>query len=476
MIEGETIDRVEGPGGSAWMLNHLPRILWQRRVHVVRAFLLVLVAGIVAAYSLPTLYRSTATLLVQSQELPSEIVEAPGAGQIEERIAKIRERVLSRGDLISLIEQNDLYHDERRSNPMSYVVDKMRRATTIGSLAGDIGQTGSSKNDVIAVTMSFDYPEPEKAQAVLQSYVTSFLKLDSNNAEDQANLTLSFLQDQAGKLQAQIDSVERQMTDLKARNGAALANVGVPSLMDTGSYTAQITNLENQNRQLLAASRSPQADTQLAQAEAALAAAQATYSDSHPDVVQARARVEALKRMGANSGTDPNASIQEQIKGNNAAIASLTAARQSLVSRTNAAMAGQARAPAILEQAMQLENRASALRDQYKTVSTDLLKAQNSSRMTNEQRAERLSLVEPPNLPDTPHWPNRPLMIGGAAVAGLALGLLLALALELLLRPLRSTDQVEALGYPLLGAVPLLHSDRPKKRFGIFRRRETGFA
>jgi capsular polysaccharide biosynthesis protein len=96
--------------------------------------------------------------------------------------------------------------------------------------------------------------------------------------------------------------------------------------------------------------------------------------------------------------------------------------------------------------------------------------------MTNEQRAERLSLVEPPNLPDTPHWPNRPLMIGGAAVAGLVLGLLLALALELLLRPLRSTDQVEALGYPMLGAVPLLHSDRPKKRFGIFRRRETGFA
>ena len=122
--------------------------------------------------------------------------------------------------------------------------------------------------------------------------------------------------------------------------------------------------MENQNRQLLAASRTPQADTQLAQAEAALAAAQATYSDSHPDVVQARARVEALKRMGASSGSDPSASIQEQIKGNNAAIASLSAARQSLVSRTNAAMAGQARAPAILEQAMQLENRASALRDQ----------------------------------------------------------------------------------------------------------------
>ena len=39
------------------------------------------------------------------EDLPTDIVEAPGTGEIEKRIAKIREQVLSRGDLISLIEQ-----------------------------------------------------------------------------------------------------------------------------------------------------------------------------------------------------------------------------------------------------------------------------------------------------------------------------------------------------------------------------------
>ena len=108
---------------------------------------------------------------------------------------------------------------------------------------------------------------------------------------------------------------------------------------------------------------------------------------------------------------------------------------------------GQARAPAIMEQAMQLENRATTLRNQYQQISENLLKAQNSARMATEQRAERLSLVEPANLPDRPFSPNRPLLIAAGAAAGLVLGLLLALGIELVNRPVRSPRQLEQLGH-----------------------------
>jgi uncharacterized protein involved in exopolysaccharide biosynthesis len=483
MIEGQSIERMEGGAGIGWMLNHLPVILWQRRIYVIAAFVVLFLAGIVTAYSLPTLYRSTATLLVQAQQLPTELVQAPGTGEIEQRIARIRERVLSRGDLISLIEQYNLYPSERRSEPMSVVVEKMRAATSVGALAGDIGPGGGNNSNVIAVTVSFDYPEPAQAQSVMQSYVTRFLQMDNDAIEDQANLTVRFLQDQASKLQGQISAIENELTQMKARNGATLANVGVPSYMDTGGYTAQITSLENQNRQLLAQSRTPsQGDPMLAQAEAALAAARATYSDNHPDVVQARERLEAIRRLAPSNSSSGTSAIQEQIRANNEAIATLTAARNAAIARVNSAMAGQARAPALLEQAMQLENRANTLRGQYRSVADNLMKAQNSARLANEQRAERLSLVEPPNLPDRPHWPNRPIMIAGGAAAGLALGLLLALGVELLSRPMRSPTQVQALGLPVLGVVPVLQSEAPRKRgifrrvFGLFRKRDPGFA
>jgi uncharacterized protein involved in exopolysaccharide biosynthesis len=460
-------------GSFGWFFNHLPSILWQRRSLIFWPFIALLVGSIVAAFLLPTTYRSTASLLVQSQELPNSLVEAPAAGAIEQRIARIRERVLSRGDLVQLIEQLNLYPEERRSKPLSKVVEKMRDDTTVGALANDIGAQAGATADTIALDMSFDYSDPAQAQAVLQSFVNSFLTMDTEDVSEQARLSVRFLEDQAGKLRAEISTIENQLTGLKARNGAALASSGgAPPMIDVGGYSAQIISLESQNRQLLAqASRPAPKDPQLAAAESALAAAEATYADSHPDVRAARDRLTVLRQLSRSNGAaDDGAMVRSQIAANNMAIASIERARSQALARGQASMAGSARAPAILEQAMQLENRASGLREQYKSVAADLLKAQNRARLTNEQRAERLSLVEPPSLPDRAYSPNRLLLIAGGAILGLIVGLVLALALEVLRRPIRSPAQIEALGLPMLGVVPLLERKRTS-RWSWFKRR-----
>jgi uncharacterized protein involved in exopolysaccharide biosynthesis len=472
MIDPRLSDSDGAAGGGVWLLNHLPTILWQRRIYILVPFLVVLFGSAIAAYTLPTYYRSNATLLVRSAELPAAIADAPGA-DIEERIAKIREQVLSRGDLIRLIEQDDLYPEDRRSNSMSYVVDKMRRATTVGALASDIGQTGTTKDNTIALSLSFDYPDPGKAQAVMQEYVNQFLRKDSDESQDQADVAVRFLQDEAAKLQTQIQDIESRVTALKAQNGAALAGGSMPLVMDTGSYTAQIADLENQNRQLLAQTEHSD-NSELAQAEAALAKAQAVFSDNHPDVIQARERVRELRQAAAKA--DPNSSIQQQVQANNTAIASLKQSRDAAIAKENAAFAGQARAPAILEQASQLENQANALRDQYKQVADNLLKAEASARLADEQRGERLSLVDPANFPDHPQWPNRPLLIAAGAAAGIVLGIFLALGIELLNQPLRSPGQIEGMGLPVLGLVPIFQSPPHKRGLWLWGRREKSIA
>jgi uncharacterized protein involved in exopolysaccharide biosynthesis len=459
------------------MINYLPVILWQRRYYILACFLVALALGVVAAFGLPRTYRSTATLLVQSQDLPTTIVESPTNGAVEQRIARIREQVLSRGDLIQLIEQNDLYPRERRTQPLSKIIEKMRHSTSVGALSSDIGQQSGTQNNTIAIAMSFDYPDPGKAQAVLQSFVSKFLSMDSEDVEDQATLTVRFLQDQANKLQSQITEIEGQLTSLKARNGAALASSGMPPMLDTGSFSTQIAALQSENRQLLAQSRrGGNGNDALASAEAALAAAQAQYSDTHPDVIAAKERVKQLRQIAGSAA--PDTSIQEQIAANNAAIRQLMGQRDSVMARANAAVAGSARAPAILEQAMQLENRAATLRNQYQQVSENLLKAQNSARMATEQRAERLSLVEPANLPDRPFSPNRPLLIAAGAAAGLGLGFLIALALEFVNRPVRSPRQLEQLDVPVIGLVPLLKTKPQSRPAGIraFLKREKRLA
>jgi len=476
MTEAENLE--PRGAGFGWMINHLPTIIWQRRYYAISIFAAFLIVSVVAAYTLPTMYRSKATLLIESQELPQSVAQSPGTGAIEQRIAKIRQKVLSRGDLIALIEQYDLYPSERRSEPLSAVIDKMRKATSVGALEGDIGSKSANpgQSNVIALNMSFDYPEPAKAQEVLQSFAQSFLRMDSDLQEDQAALTVRFLEDQAQKLQSEIQQIEAEITALKARNGSVLSGTGVP-MLDTGTYSAQIVTLENENRQLLLQARkAPAQDQSIAQAAADLAAKQAQYADTHPDVVAARERLKALRSATPVLENSDTSGIQEQIRSNNEAIGALRAQKDAAMAQVNAKLAGQAQGPAILEQASQLEGRANALRAQYQDVAENLMKAQNSARMASEQRAERLSLVEPADLPDEPNWPNRPLLIGAGALAGAAFGLLVALIVEVLRRPLRSPVQLEGLGLPVVGIVPIIDRGPRRRWWHRFRRQEAELA
>lgn len=104
------------------------------------------------------------------------------------------------------------------------------------------------------------------------------------------------------------------------------------------------------------------------------------------------------------------------------------------------------------------------------------MKAQAGARMASEQRGERLSLVEPADLPDQPNWPNRPLLIAAGALAGAVLGLLLALIVEILRRPLRSPVQLESLGFPVVGIVPIIDRGVKRRWWQFFRRQEAELA
>ncbi|MBW6530825.1 lipopolysaccharide biosynthesis protein [Sphingomonas sp. RRHST34] len=458
------VDTNEEEGGGAGFFGYIPTILWQRRWLIIVPFVVLSTIGVALALLLPPMYRSSATLLVESQELPSTLVSSPLTTIIDQRIAKIREQVLSRGDLIALIEQNNLYEKERRSKPLSEIVETMQKATAVQAVSGDIGQGQQAQNggtSTIAFTMSFDYADPAKAQAVMQSIVSRFLEIDATTMAAQATNTVDFLQDQSRKLQDQIGQIEGQITQLKARNGLALSSGGIVMPSNSSGYSAQIAQLQSENRALLAQSRkSGGKDPLVQQAEQALIAARAVYNEGHPDVIRAKARLAQAQEIAKSQGdTSDTALVQSQIQANNAQIAQLESYRASDNARASASLANSSRAPVVMEQVNQLEARASGLRDQLKDITGNVLRAQNSARMAQEQKGERLTVVDPPASPDRPVSPNRLMLIGGGVAGGLGLGLVLALALEFLMRPIRGVDQLKALGLETLTVVPTFTPD-----------------
>jgi uncharacterized protein involved in exopolysaccharide biosynthesis len=467
----------DAPAAGGGFINYIPRILWERKWLVIVPFVVLSIAGIVTAFVLPRVYRSSATLLVESQELPTTLVSSPLNSIIDQRIAKIREQVLSRGDLIELIEQNNLYESERRSKPLSSIVSEMQDATKLQAVSGDLGAGGGAQpggTSTIAFSMSYDYADPAKAQAVMQSFVSRFLEIDATTMAAQANNTVDFLQDQSRRLTDEINRIEAQITGIKSRNGSALATGGMVMAPNTGGYSAQIAQLQGENRQLMAqARRGGGKDPLVQQAEAALVAARAVFAESHPDVVRAKSRLQQAQEIAASQGGSTDDSLlQGQIQANNAQIAQLEQYKAQDSARAAAGMAAQARGPALQEEVSQLEARANGLRDQLREISGNVLRAQNSARMAQEQKGERLSVVDPPSAPDKPVSPNRLLLIGGGIGAGLGLGLVLALALEFLMRPIRGVGQLQGLGLEPLALVPtftpdLAPGEKPRRRFRL---------
>ena len=465
---GGTGEDIQAPG----IFASLPSVLWQRRWLLIVPAVLIAAAAIVAAFLLPRSYQARATLLVESKNLPDA---AAGQGDpIDRRIAGIRQQILSRPNLVELIQANDLYNVSSRAQPLSSLVDKMRAATDISAVNADIQSAPTGNSGSIAFQLTFNYPQPGPAQIVAQAFVDKLVKLDASQTQGDAQANVNYLQDQQTDLQKQVSQIEGQMRQVAGANGAALSSAGAVMMSGGGGidYAGQIAGLQRENAQLAGqVTTATDRDPNVVSAEAALTAAEATYSDNHPDVQIARKRLE-IARANAKGLSSRNIStaVHQQIAANNAAIADLNRQRGAEQGRIATMAAAQARGPEAQQLVQQLNSRADMLRGNLARVTTSLLNARSVSKLTDTQGGERLTLIEPPVTPDHPTSPNRPMLIIGGIVAGIGVGLALVLLVELIQRPIRSAAQLAGLlGQPPLAVVPVL-SAKTSRFAGLFRR------
>ena len=462
-----TTDQTETYADPVSILAQAPGILLQRKWWLIIPTILLLIAGIAAAYLIPALYRSSSTLLVESADVPIDKDAGGGTEVVDERLAKIRQQILSRRDLIQLMDKYALYQSERQSDPLSKVVSKFHDAIAVTPVSAEFQQSGGKAT--IAFTISYDYRDPILAQQVTQSLIDRIVEIDSTTNVDQTRAAVAFLSQQTEDLQGQITLVQTQLSGLKARNGSLLSNVNVPMMGGGGGADGQIAMLQrdnaNLNQQRDLVKTSAERDPVVSQAEAGLAAARAIYAETHPDVIFAKQRLEEANRLAAtNVKKVPVDSIAQQIAFNNTQIAALQAAKSQDQSRSSQIYAAQSRGPAVMEQAAQMQQRLDGLNAQYQQSSTRLISAQAAARAATEQRGERLVVVDAPSQPDQPTWPNRPLLMAGGGAVGAGIGLALILLLELMRRPIRGAAGLEDVtGAIPLGIVPIISGKRTDK-------------
>ena len=479
-----TREAIQDDEPSGNIFAHLPTIVRQRKHWVIIPTILCFIAGIGAAYLLPTLYRSSATLLVESPQLPDDIAGSQDLDIIDQRIAKIRQQVLSRPRLIELIQKHRLYTDKRDRSSLSEIVEEMRSATSIDAVSAQLQQVGNGKSSTVAFSLSFNYEAAAQAQAVAQDMTEQVLLLDATRNSEQATNTVQFLTEQATAIQTQISALETSIEQVKAANGMALSSNAMSVFgLQTGGYDAQIAALQRENIQLNALKEakksSAERDPLVANAEAELAGAQARYSENHPDIAIARRRLSEARRLAANNLSKlPQDTFDQQIASNNAQVAALQAAKSQESSRAMAIQGAQARAPLVMEEIAQKQQRLDAFNKQYEDVSTRLMSAQSGAKAETEQKGERLSVIDPPVVPEDPISPNRPILIAGGLALGLGLGLVLILLMEIIQRPIRDALDIQSVsGASPLVTIPTIpdDSDAPVNWFKRITAFATGF-
>ncbi|MGR8929534.1 MAG: GumC family protein [Gammaproteobacteria bacterium] len=193
-------------------------VLNRRKWLLLATFLTVGFLGFVLAMKLPPVYRSSATILIEDQQIPRSMVQTTITDFADKRIELIRQRVMTRDRILSIIEKHKVYLDQRDELVPSELVKRFQEDAEIQLISADVRdpQHGGGKA-TIAFTISFGDRNPVLAQAVANELVSLFLDENTRVRAQRAAKTTEFLNTEADKLKAEIQAAEAQIMDYKAK-------------------------------------------------------------------------------------------------------------------------------------------------------------------------------------------------------------------------------------------------------------------
>jgi succinoglycan biosynthesis transport protein ExoP len=174
--------------------------------------------------------------------------------------------------------------------------------------------------------------------------------------------------------------------------------------------------------------------TEVRRAEQALARLRATLSDVHPDVVAAREAVELAREAerAEPRAPDPEKSLSAEINVGRSRIVVLSQRRGQLMAAIAAGERQLSQSPQAAYEMHNLDSDLEGLREQYAATREKQLEAQVAANLQIEDKGERFSVVDPPALPTRPISPQRLKLLLLGVQGGLAVGAMLAVALELM--------------------------------------------
>lgn len=491
-------------GAGEFNLEHWLGVARRRHIHFLIPFFVGWLVVWTASWILPPRYKSNTLILVEQPTMPKDYVTPNVNDDLQQRVQSITQQILSRTRLLHIIEQLNLYSGAPGTN-VEGKIEEMRKDIEI-ELVRD-----ASQQRVTAFNIHYSSRDPNIAQQVTSQLTNLFINENNEVRQQQSEGTTKFLEDQVETARKSLAEQEEKIREYKGQHVGELPTQLGSNLQILSGLQSQLqaeNDALNTARQqhvylqtLLSQYRTmegstspkgpgaaplglPAIDQELDKLRNQLADLSSRYTDQHPDVrklkdqiaktekmrqqlmADLKAKAEASAQSDDNaaaamqSGTDgaqsgPLVQLQGQLRSNEIEIQNRERSIESLKAKVGEYQARLNQEP-IREQQLADLTRGY---DQSKANYDELLKKKNDSAMATSmellQQGEHFRMIDPPSLPVKPDFPNRLKFCGIGLGAGLALGIVVAGAFEMMDDRLFDEKQIAAmLPVPVLSEIP----------------------
>lgn len=314
-------------------------ILWRRKYWILIPAIILMIAITVFTYSLPASYKSEGLILIESQEIPQDLIRTTVTSYADQRIEVIKQRLLTTTRVMETVRKYDLYSEERQKTPTSGpIVALFKENVSVEIVQANVTDpaSGRAKRASIAFKVSFMDKSPQRAQQIANELVTEFLNENVRTRTGRAEETTQFLKLEGDRLQKEVQQTEREIAEFRDEYSDSLPDLLQYNLSMVQSTQQEIAANENQIMMLSdqvttmgmqlslipstlsegmnASSPNQPTSAQVAyeRLSAEYRSMQSKYSENHPDLQRVKREMDALQAQLGES-MSPRQSVEMQL-------------------------------------------------------------------------------------------------------------------------------------------------------------------
>lgn len=471
----------------------------RRRWAIVAALVIGWAVVLAASWVIPPRYRSDTVILVEQQRVSQQYVTPNVTIDPQTRLQSMMEQIMSRTRLLSIMNKLNLYAGDRAHVDVDSLVERMRKDIEIDFVRN------RSREELSAFKISYVAHSPLLAQQVTGELASLFIEENLKNRAQSSEDTTAFLTNQLDEARKNLDEQEQRLREFKGKYLGELpeqlqSNVqilnGLQARLQTSSDAMNraeqqriyLESLLSQYRGLRSQTASgesvvslPALEQQLQKLQQQLAELSAKYTPNHPDVrrlkqeiagtEELKRRVEAdLKAQKSDKADTPRASspselqtmtpmmqIESQLKGIELEISNDRKEVRSVQGQIEQYQGRLNLTPVREQQLAGIIRDHQQSRQNYDELLKKKMGSELATNLEKRQQGEQFRVIDPPNLPQKPYFPDRSKM----ALIGIAVGLALAAGMVVILeffdgRVYTDTQIKDIVTVPVMVSVPAL--------------------